>query len=78
MAEKSALSLDEVAVRLTGILGKPIARHSVARAAVAAGILNPDGTIDAPYVPKMAATYRRSYGSRWFAPTTATEPKPAA
>jgi len=76
MAENRKLSLDAVAVRLTARLRKPIARHSVYRAVVGAGVLNDDGSLDEPFVEQMAETYEHSYGSRWFRPNC--EPKPAA
>jgi hypothetical protein len=76
MAENRKLTLDQVAVLLTAMLGKPIARHSVYRAAVGAGVLNDDGSLDERFVTQMAQTYERTYGSRWFRPDY--EPKPAA
>jgi hypothetical protein len=74
MAENRKLRLDQVAVRLTAMLGKPIARHSVYRAAVGAGVLNEDGTLDERFVKPMAETYERSYGARWFRPDYETKP----
>ena len=67
------ISIDEATVRLVAILHKPIARHSVSRAAIAAGVS--DGkTMNEPIVQQMANTYRASFGRNWFPPMSETKP----